>query len=80
MLYIKSARAYQNLQHITSGLQQCIVPVVAATSALYATGKIPMWVAAIPFILTFILGRMASEISYQTSQKMFEEFGKRRTE
>jgi len=68
-----NSRTMQNCQHIVSGLQQCITPVSAATAALWATGNASFWIAAIPFITNFILGRLASEISYQTSQRMFKE-------
>ena len=69
-----TSRQYQTMQHIKSGLQQCITPIVAATAALFATGNTGFWIAAIPFAAVFLLGRAASEISYRTSICVVQEY------
>jgi hypothetical protein len=69
----QDSRKCQWLQHLVAGIQQCITPISAGTAALWATGNASFWTAAIPFGLNFILGRLSSEISYQTSLRLFEE-------
>jgi hypothetical protein len=76
LTFPQDARKCQYLQHIVGGLQQCITPISAGTAALWATGNTNFWVAAIPFALNFILGRLSSEISYQTSIRLFKEYKK----
>ncbi len=68
-----NSRTMQYYQHLIGGLQQCITPISAGTAALFATGHASFWIAALPFLANFILGRLSSEISYQTSQRLFQE-------
>ena len=72
-----SSRYTQHCQHIISGIKECITPIVAGTAALYATGNTSFWIMVIPFTVTFILGRLSSEISYQTSIRIIQEHMKK---
>lgn len=69
----KSSRGCQNLQHFISGTMQVLNYSTAGMAGLFAIGKIS-WYVIVPIGLTaFCLNRLSSEISYQTSKRLFEE-------
>ncbi len=70
----KSSRGWQSLQHIVSGTMQIFNYSVAGLAAGFALGKIDWWLFAGVGIVTFILNRLSSEISFQTSKSLFKEY------
>jgi len=69
-----TARGTQNLQHIVGSALQVINYSTAGTAALFATGNISMLTFGTIATIAFILNRASSELSFQTSQRLFREY------
>ncbi len=73
----ESSRDVQNLQHVVGSLLQVLNYTTAGTAALFATGNIPWWGFLSIASVAFILNRISSELSFQTSRRLFEENGEK---
>jgi hypothetical protein len=71
-----TSRGWQMLQHFVSGMMQIMNYVTAGTAGITVMGTFPVWAFGMIALATFILNRISSEISYQTSSKLFEEHRK----
>lgn len=69
----ETSRGCQVLQHFVSGTMQIMNYVTAGTAGITALGNFPLWAFSIIALITFILNRISSEISYQIASKLFEE-------
>ncbi len=68
-----TSRGSQNLQHIVGSLLQVMNYSTAGLAALFATGDIPWWIFLLIASFAFLLNRISSELSFQTSQRLFKE-------
>lgn len=66
--FLQTSRDYQNLQHFCGGLHNIFL---VSTGAFFGRGD---WeIGVVLSILTFIVNRLSSEITYQTQSRLFKE-------
>ncbi len=74
---LKTARDVQNLQHVVGSFLQVLNYTTAGTAALFATGNIPWWGFLSIAGVAFILNRISSELSFQTTRRLLTENGEK---
>jgi len=72
----ESSRGMQNIQHFVSGIMQILNYSTAGLAGVTMVGQSPWWLFITVAGITFILNRISSEISYQTSSRLFMEHQK----
>lgn len=70
------SRKLQNIQHAIGGMYSILLMLTGTFSGMAVSGTVAWYVPTIIAIVTFILSRISSEISFQTNIKLFEEHKK----
>ncbi len=65
----KTSRGMQNLQHLVGGISQILLVTLGV-----ALGQKDLVMGTVLSILTFLANRASSEISYQTSIRVMDEY------
>jgi hypothetical protein len=65
----ENSRTLQNLQHLVGGMHNILLVLVGVYF-----GKDNITLGLVIAVFTFLVSRLSSEISYQTSIKVVEEF------
>ena len=69
----KTSRGVQNIQHGIGGILQVLNYTTAGVAALLAVGKIEWYIFGIVVVVSFILNRLSSEVTYQIQKRLFAE-------
>lgn len=73
---VNESRKLQNLQHVCGGTYQILLMLTGTFSGMAVSGTVPWYIPTGIAVITFILSRLSSEISYKTSISMFKEYKK----
>lgn len=68
-----NSRALQNLQHLIGGVYSILLMLTAAFAGMAVSRSLDWWVPVIVGIVTFLMSRISSEITYQTNKALLEE-------
>lgn len=70
-----TSKQLQTYQHFVGSINSFVTPSNAGTFALYATGNVEWYLPAITFVVTFVLTRISSQLSFLIINKIIEERG-----
>lgn len=68
-----NSRTLQNLQHLIGGIYSILLMLTAAFAGMAVGKTIEWWVPLIVGIVTFLISRISSEITYQTNKALLKE-------
>lgn len=68
-----NSRTLQNLQHIIGGIYSILLMLTAAFAGMAISNTLSTWVPITVGVVTFLMSRVSSEISYQTNKALLKE-------